>query len=63
MLGELDLQHALLRRGVLRKDVEDHRRPVDDVDLEHLLQVALLGRRQLVVEDDEVEIEGGGFGC
>ena len=43
-LGELDLDHALLARGVLGEDVEDQRDPVDDVDLEELLEVALLGR-------------------
>ena len=43
--------------GVLGEDVEDQRDAVDDVDLEQLLQVALLGGRQLVVEDDDVDVE------
>jgi hypothetical protein len=54
---ELDLQGALTRGGVLGEDVEDERLPVDDVDLEPLLEVALLGGAQLVVEHHHVGIE------
>src|SRR5687768_18351162 len=50
-LGQLDLEHAGLAVSVLGEDVEDKRHPVDDVDLEQLLQVALLGRGELLVED------------
>src|SRR5581483_10506172 len=56
-LGQLDLLHAGLAVGVLGEDVEDQRHPVDDVDLEQLLQVALLRRRQLLVEDHDVDVE------
>ena len=56
-LGELDLHHALLAARVLGEDVEDQRDPVDDVDVEELLEVALLRRGELVVEDDEVDVE------
>ena len=56
-LRELDLHHALLARGVLGEDVEDQRDAVDDVAFEQLLQVALLGRGELVVEDHDVDVE------
>ena len=42
---------------MLGEDVEDQRDPVDDVAFEQLLQVPLLGRRELVVEDHDVDIE------
>src|SRR5262249_28281830 len=56
-LRELALDHALLTRRVLGEDVEDQRGPVDDVDTEDLLEVALLCGRELVVEHDEVDVE------
>ena len=59
-LGQLDLGLALLARGVLGEDVQDHRSTVDRGAAEQLLQLELLGRAQLVVEDDRVTV--GGFG-
>ena len=56
--GQLDLCPAFWRVGVLGEDVEDHRRSVNSRPTEDLLEVALLGRRQLVVEDDGVGIDG-----
>ena len=56
-LRELDLDRALLARRVLGEDVEDQRDAVDDVDREQLLEVALLRGRELVVEDDDVDVE------
>ena len=55
--GQLDLGLALGTAGVLGEDVEDHRRAVDGGAPEHLLEVPLLGRAQLLVEDDRVGIE------
>ena len=43
-LRELDLHHSFLAPRVLGEDVEDQRDAIDDVPLEQLLQVALLGR-------------------
>ena len=43
--------------GVLGEDVEDQRDAVDHVDVEELLEVALLRGRELVVEHDEVDVE------
>ena len=42
---------------MLSEDVEDERDSIDDVDREELLEVALLRRCQLVVEDHDVEVE------
>src|SRR5262249_39260111 len=56
-LGELDLHHALLAARVLGEDVEDQGDPVHDVDVEQALEVALLRRGELVVEDHQVDVE------
>ena len=56
--GQLDLQAALARAGVAREDVEDQRRAVQHLAVEQLLEVALLVRRQLVVDDQQVEAAG-----
>ena len=53
-LGELDLELALGRVGVVGEDVEDDRRAVDHRHVERRLQVALLARRELVVGGDQV---------
>jgi hypothetical protein len=57
-LRELHLHHALLALRVLGEDVEDQRGAVDHVDLEQLLEVALLRGAELVVEHDEIDVEG-----
>ena len=54
--GQLDLGLALLAVGVLGEDVEDHRGAVDRGATEELLEVALLGRGELVVEHDGVAV-------
>ena len=56
--GQLDLGPALGGPGVLGEDVEDHRRAVDGRPAQDLLQVALLGRREVVVEDHGVGVDG-----
>ncbi len=56
MLGKLDLQHALLGVGVLSEDVEDQSNTIHDVALKCLLEVPLLGRAQVVVEHDNVDV-------
>src|SRR5262249_29776455 len=62
-LRQLDLHHALLAVGVLGEDVEDQGDAVDDVAPELLLEVALLRRRQLVVEHDDVDVGRVGEGA
>ena len=53
-LGELDLGLALRALGMLGEDVEDQGGPVDDLDLDDVLQAAALRRAQLAVADDRV---------
>ena len=53
-LGELDLELALGADGVLGEDVEDQLRAVDDASLERVLEQPLLGRLELVVDDQHV---------
>ncbi len=50
-LGQLDLELALGRDGVLGEDVEDQLRPVDDAHVERLLEPPLLARVEVVVDD------------
>jgi hypothetical protein len=53
-LRQLDLQPPLVRLGAAREDIKDQRRAVDDHDVELAFEVALLGRRQLAVDHDQV---------
>ena len=53
---QLDLGLALHAGCVLGEDVEDHRGAVDGRATEQLLEVELLGRRELVVEHDGVAV-------
>ena len=57
-LGQLDLRLALLALRVLGEDVEDQRGPVDDLDLDLVLEVPQLARRQLAVADHRVGSAG-----
>ena len=59
-LRELDLQLALARPRAAREDVEDQLRAIDDLAADLLLDLPQLRRRQLVVEDDDVDV---GFGA
>ena len=54
---QFDLGLAFGSAGVLREDVQDHRGAVDRRAPEDLLQVALLGRREVVFEDHGVGVE------
>ena len=56
-LGQLHLGLAFLGAGVLGEDVEDHGGAVDGGAAQDLLQVAGLGRGQLVVEDHGVGVD------
>ena len=57
-LGQLDLSLTLGALGVLGEDVEDQRGPVDDLDLDLVLEVAQLRRGQLAVADHRVGAGG-----
>jgi hypothetical protein len=55
-LGQLDLELALVRPGPLGEDVEDELGPVDDLALDLVLEVALLGAVEGAVEDDQIGV-------
>jgi hypothetical protein len=57
-LGQFDLQLALVALRALREDVEDQAGTVDHAHVEAPLQVTLLGGRQGVVEDDDLDLVG-----
>ncbi len=50
-LGEFDLELSLGGDGVLREDVENQLRPVDDARLHDVLELPLLNRAELVVDE------------
>ena len=58
-LRELDLELAFARAGPPREDIEDQLRAIEDGDVRRLLEVAQLGRAELVVDDDEIGVELG----
>ena len=51
MLGQGDLDDALAGAGALGEDVQNQRGAIDDLDTQPLLQRALLGGGEFVVED------------
>src|SRR5262249_29956737 len=53
-LCELDLELSLGADRVLRADVEDQLRAIDDARLQRVLEVALLRRLELVVDDERL---------
>src|SRR5439155_8666980 len=56
--GQLDLEPGLGGAGPGGEDVEYQLAAVKDLDVGGLFQVAHLGRRQVVVEDDHVGVGG-----
>ena len=56
-MGQFYLQRALSGARVLRKDIQDQRSAIDDLDLEVVLQVAQLGRGKLIVKEDDVQAQ------
>ena len=58
-LSQLDLQLALLTARPEGEDIEDEHGAVDYANVGHALYVAYLHRRELEVEDDQVDILGG----
>ena len=61
-LRQLDLQLAFARARAPREDVEDELRAIDDLAADRLFDVPQLRRRQLVVEDDDVDVGLGARG-
>src|SRR5690606_36281052 len=56
-LRQLDLETPLVRLRATREDVEDERRSVDHLELERLLEVALLRRGEVAVDEDHVVVQ------
>ena len=54
-MGELDLEAPFPRLRPLAEDLEDQSGAVDDLGLPGALEIALLDRRQRVVDDDEAD--------
>ena len=59
-LRQLHLQLALARPGAAREEIEDELSPVDDLAADFFFDLPELRRRQLVVEDDHVDVGLGG---
>ena len=61
-LRQFDLELAFAGAGVAGKDVENQLRAIDDAAVKFALEITKLGRRQLVVEDENSGIGhlGGG---
>ena len=59
-LRQLHLQLAFPRARAPGEDVEDELRAIDDLAADRLFDVPQLRRRQLVVEDDDVDVGFGG---
>ena len=55
-LCQLHLQASGAGFGALGKDVQNQGGAVDDRNIHHLFNVLLLGRRQLVIEDDQFRL-------
>jgi hypothetical protein len=58
-LRQFDLQLAFSRARVARKNVEDQLGAIDDSPLDDLFNIALLGRAEIVVEQENVGIHRG----
>ena len=58
---DLDLQARLAGLRVAVEDLEDHARAIEHVDAGRLLEVALLGRREVVIDEDDLGARAGGF--
>jgi hypothetical protein len=56
-LGEFDLELALPGPGALGEDLKDERRTIQYLAAKNLLQVARLGTREFIVEDDGIHAE------
>jgi len=59
-LRELDLELTFTGSGVAGKNVENKLSPVDYASVHFPFDIALLGRRQIVIEEDEIGGNRGG---
>ena len=58
VLGQFHLQTPFVGASSFGEDVQDERNAVDDLYLEGFLQVLLLIRRKLVIENNDIVIVG-----
>jgi hypothetical protein len=58
LLSQLDLQLALLCPCALSEDVQYQGGPVDDADVQYLLDISHLDSRKLMVEYDQLSLKG-----
>ncbi len=61
-MGELNLKPPFARLGALAEDFQDQRRAVEHLGLPGPLQIALLDRRQLRIDDDHLGLARPRFG-
>ena len=54
MLSQLHLKLALMSARSFGEDVQNESSAVYNLDLQYLLQISLLGRRELVIEDRHI---------
>ena len=57
-LGELDLELALAGSGATREDVQDELGAINNLQIQRLFEVAELGGREVVVEDNQSRARG-----
>jgi hypothetical protein len=55
-LRELNLQLAFFGAGALGENIQDQRRPIENLAIEDLLQIAALRGRKFVVKNDRIHI-------
>ena len=60
-LRELDLQLAFVTRRALREDIEDEAVAIQHAPADELLEVALLARRQRMIDEDDIGLVRLGF--
>jgi hypothetical protein len=53
-LGQFDLQLAFTGTGVTGKDIENQLRAIDDAGVDDALNITLLGRREVVIEQNHI---------
>jgi len=53
-LSELHLELAFAAAGALGKDIENQLATVDNPDFESHFQITLLGRREILIENDQI---------
>ena len=59
---QFDLKLALARAGSAGEDFKDQAGPVDDLTIDSLFQIALLHRRQGVINDNDIHFQTLGQG-